>query len=61
MLGGRHEHIDAALAGLKMKNPVPVLIVPGSGRAADILAYAHKSVYYHIIDLDYLKILTVLL
>lgn len=45
MLGGRHEHIDVTLAGLKMKNPVPVLIVPGSGRAADILAYAHKLVY----------------
>ena len=28
------------------KNPVPVIIVRGSGRAADVLAYAVRSVIF---------------
>ena len=60
MLGGRPETIDATLAGLKKRNPVPVLVVPGSGRAADILAYAHKLVNWNHIDSDYIQIYIVL-
>ena len=60
MLGGRPETIDATLAGLKERNPVPVLVVPGSGRAADILAYAHKSVNWNLVDSDYIQIHLVL-
>ena len=60
MLGGRPETIDATLAGLKKRNPVPVLVVPGTGRAADILAYAHKSVNSNHVDSDYIQVYVML-
>lgn len=44
MLGGEPFTIDFILAELKKKNAVPVIVITGSGKAADVLAYAHRSV-----------------
>ena len=47
VLGGGPFTIDFILAELKKKNPVPVIAITGSGKAADILAYAHRSVTWY--------------
>ena len=44
MLGGEIDTIDFTLKELKKKNPVPVIIVHGSGGAADVLACAIRLV-----------------
>ena len=42
LLGGGSESIKFILAELKREPPVPVVIISDSGKAADILAYAHR-------------------
>ena len=42
LLGGGSESIRFILAELKREPPVPVVIISDSGKAADILAYAHR-------------------
>lgn len=42
MLGGGPDTIDFILAELKKENPLPVVIIRGSGKAADILSYAYR-------------------
>ena len=42
LLRGGPVSIKFILAGLKQKPPVPVVIISDSGKAADILAYAHR-------------------
>lgn len=44
MLGGGPDTIDFILAELKKENPLPVVIIRGSGKAADILSYAYRQV-----------------
>ena len=47
VLGGGAELIDLLLDEFKQENPVPVIFVRGSGGAADVVSYAHRSVLFH--------------
>lgn len=44
VFGGGAELIDLLLDEFKQENPVPVIFVRGSGGAADVVSYAHRSV-----------------
>ena len=42
VLGGQPQTIKFLLTELKKKNPIPVIIIEGSGKSADILALAYR-------------------
>lgn len=44
LLGGGPETIELTLSELKKENSVPLIIVRGSGRVADVLVFAYRSV-----------------
>ena len=46
VLGGGAELIDLLLDEFKQENPVRVIFVRGSGGAADVVSYAHRSVLF---------------
>ena len=47
VFGGGAELIDLLLDGFKQENPIPDIVVRGSGGAADVVSYAHRSVLFH--------------
>ena len=42
LLGGGPEALEVILDGVEQEPPIPVVIISGSGKGADILAYAHR-------------------
>ena len=42
LIGGGPEALKFILDGVEQYPPIPAVIVSGSGKAADILAYAHR-------------------
>ena len=50
MVGGGSETIELTLSELKKENSAPLIIVGGSGRAADVLVFAYRLVPYRNFD-----------
>ena len=42
LLGGKAKSIEFISNELKQEHPIAVVIISGSGKASDILAYAHR-------------------
>ena len=46
MVGGGPETIELTLSELRKENSVPLIVVGGSGKAADVLVFAYRLVPY---------------